>query len=131
MKTVFFLALALVGTTFSSERELQFENDFVRVWKATISPHEPLHYHRHDTGWVVVGLKGGRLDRIDDSGNTSVIAFETGKACWVESDPIDALHAEVNVEGEDIVVMVIELKSFDAPGVGYGIDFTGYTVGQR
>jgi len=40
-------------------RELQFENEHVSVWKTVISKGEPLEMHRHSTGRVVIGLKGG------------------------------------------------------------------------
>ncbi len=126
MKTVFFLALVLVGTTFSSCRELQFENEFVRVWKTTIIPNGTLKYHRHDNNRIVVGLKGGTLKKIEDTGEVSYLDFETEKAYWLEQDPMGILYVDVNEGYEDVVVMVIELKSFDAPGHGFGIDFVNY-----
>ena len=48
--------------------ELQFENDAVKVWKTVIMPHQPLKLHRHDCSRVVVGLKGGTLTKIEETG---------------------------------------------------------------
>jgi|GEM_PF-2977514 len=123
MKLILSLALVWLGSISSAQREMQFENEFVRVWKATIAPNEPLHYHRHDADAVIVGLKGGQLERINDSGEATMLTFEAEKACWMESDPLGVLHVDINRGDDEIVVMVIEIKSFNAPGFGHGINF--------
>jgi hypothetical protein len=33
-------------------------------------PHQPLKMHRHDCARVVVGLKGGTLTKIEETGGT-------------------------------------------------------------
>jgi len=91
-------------------RELQFENDLVKVWKTVIMPHQPLNFHRHDCSRVVVGLKGGELTKIEETGERSPLVFETGKAYWLTEDPPGTLHGDANESDEPIEVMVIEFK---------------------
>lgn len=93
-----------------SKKELQFENDKVKVWKTTIPPNDNLKMHRHDHARVVVGLKGGKLNRIEQTGQRSDLVFETGKAYWLDKDPVGQLHGDVNVSPEAVEVMLIEFK---------------------
>lgn len=93
-----------------TRRELQFENDKVKVWKTYIEPNQPLSMHRHDSDRVVVGLVGGKLKKIEENGENSDLVFETHKAVWLEKDPEGELHGDINESGETIEVMVIEIK---------------------
>ena len=95
----------------TSNRELQFENEKVKVWRTTIPPNQPLKMHRHEHGRVVVGLKGGTLTKIEEDGRTSPLVFETGKAYWLEADPESELHGDVNESHNPIEVMVTELQN--------------------
>ncbi|MBA2727424.1 MAG: hypothetical protein H0U49_04545 [Parachlamydiaceae bacterium] len=97
----------------TTHRVFQFENEHVRVWKTVILPNQPLKMHRHDCSRVVVGLKGGTLTKIEETGETSELNFETGKAYWLTEDPPEILHGDINESEEPIEVMVIELKSLD------------------
>lgn len=97
----------------NTHRVFQFENEHVRVWKTVIMPHQPLKMHRHDCARVVVGLKGGSLTKIEETGETSELVFETGKAYWLNEDPPNTLHGDINESNEPIEVMVIEIKSLD------------------
>jgi len=94
----------------TTHRVCQLENEQVKVWKTVIMPHEPLKMHRHDAARVVVGLKGGTLQKIEESGEVSDLVFETGKAYWLDADPEGELHGDVNLSDEPIEVMVIEFK---------------------
>ncbi|MFI5334733.1 MAG: hypothetical protein ACHQT8_06205 [Chlamydiales bacterium] len=96
-----------------THRVFQFENEYVRVWKTVIMPHQPLKMHRHDCSRVIVGLKGGALTKIEQTGETSPLVFETGKAYWLTEDPPETLHGDVNESDEPIEVMVIEIKALD------------------
>mmetsp|Transcript_21816 Transcript_21816/g.35313 ORF Transcript_21816/g.35313 Transcript_21816/m.35313 type:complete len:142 (-) Transcript_21816:384-809(-) len=91
-------------------RELMFENESAICWKTTVSPNIPLKMHRHDRRRCIVGLSGGTLIKTEEDGTRSDLTFETGRAYWLEADPPDQLHADVNEGAEDIVVMVTELK---------------------
>ena len=123
MQTSFFVCLAVIGALFCSHRELQFENDFVRVWKTTFSPHEPLNYYRHDAYRVLVALQGGTLKEVEDTGEVSYRHFESGKAYWCPPDLIGTLHTHLNEGQQDVVIIITELKALNNPGPGYGIDF--------
>src|SRR5262245_57174066 len=90
-------------------RELQFENDSVRVWKTIIAPGEPLEFHRHDVGRVVVGLKGGKLKRIETDGTLSDLKFESHKAYWLDADGLLDFHGDINESQEPIEIMVVEV----------------------
>ena len=94
-----------------THRVFQFENEHVKVWKTIIMPHQPLKMHRHDCARVVVGLKGGTLTKVEQTGEESELRFDTGTAYWLTEDPPDTLHGDVNESEEPIEVMVIEIKS--------------------
>jgi beta-alanine degradation protein BauB len=101
------------GSSTQTHRVFQFENEHVRVWKTVIMPHQPLKMHRHDCARVIVGLKGGILTKIEETGETSNLNFETGVAYWLTEDPPGSLHGDINESDEPIEVMVIELKALD------------------
>jgi hypothetical protein len=101
------------GVTNQTHRVFQFENEHVRVWKTIIMPHQPLKMHRHDCARVVIGLKGGTLTKIEETGETSDLNFESGVAYWLTEDPPGTLHGDINESDEPIEVMVIELKALD------------------
>jgi beta-alanine degradation protein BauB len=94
----------------TTHRVFKFENEHVKVWKTMIMPNQPLKMHRHDCARVLVGLKGGSLTKIEDTGETSELVFETGKAYWMTEDPPGTLHGDVNESNEPIEVMIIESK---------------------
>lgn len=96
-----------------THRVFQFENEHVRVWKTVIMPQQPLKMHRHDCARVVVGLKGGVLTKIEDTGEKSALVFDSAKAYWLNEDPINTLHGDVNESNEPIEVMVIEIKALE------------------
>lgn len=91
-------------------RELQFENEHVRVWKTVISPEHPLEMHRHEADRIVVGLKGGKLKKVDHTGSASSLHFETHKAYWLSADPKHHQHEDLNLGDEPVEIMVIEMK---------------------
>lgn len=100
----------LQGEEPQTTRILQLENDEVKVWKTIILPRQPLKMHRHDLPRVVIGLQGGTLTKIEETGATSLLHFETGKAYFLPADPLGELHGDINESDQPIVVMVIELK---------------------
>lgn len=95
-----------------TRREPQFENSEVKVWKSIILPNQPLALHRHDHGRTIVALKGGTLDIVDGQGKTLQKAvWETGKAYWLDADPPDTQHGDLNRGTEPMEVIVVELKN--------------------
>lgn len=96
----------------TTRREPQFENGEVRVWKSIIMPNQPLSLHRHDHGRTIVALKGGTLDVVDGSGATKEkMNWESGKAYWLDADPPNTQHGDMNRGTEPIEVIVVELKN--------------------
>ncbi|HXV64224.1 MAG TPA: hypothetical protein VEK15_26220 [Vicinamibacteria bacterium] len=94
-----------------SRREPQFENEHVKVWKSVIVPNSPLRLHRHDHGRALIALKGGTLKVIDESGETvDTYEWEDGKAYWLDADPPDEQHGDLNEGPETMEVIVVELK---------------------
>jgi hypothetical protein len=109
------LSLSFVaGSAFmqtATRREPQFENDQVRVWKTIIAPRQPLNYHRHDQGRVLIALTDGRLKVLDPSGKeVTTYQWERGKAYWLAADKPGETHADVNESTEPVEVIVVELK---------------------
>jgi quercetin dioxygenase-like cupin family protein len=109
------------STQSQTHRIPQIENEHVRVWKTVIMPHQPLKMHRHDCPRVVVALKGGALMKIKETGEFSDLVFETGKAYWLDKDPPNTRHADVNQSEEPIEVMVIEIRSLDTSEESEGL----------
>jgi beta-alanine degradation protein BauB len=95
----------------TTRREPQFENTNVRVWKSIILPNQPLALHRHDFGRTIVALKGGTLDVVDAQGKTiKQMTWETGKAYWLDVDPPNEQHGDMNRTKETIEVIVVEMR---------------------
>jgi beta-alanine degradation protein BauB len=103
------LSVVIADEPKRTHRELQFENEFVKVWKTTIMPHQPLALHRHDRPRVMVGLKGHSLTRIEETGERSELLCEAGKAYWYPAD-LPGLHGDINETDEPVEVMLIEIK---------------------
>ena len=92
-----------------TERVPQFENEDVKVWKSVIYAKQPLTMHRHDHPRVIVALKGGTLQIVDQSGTREQHVWETGKAYWLPANPPNSRHADVNTGDQPIEVVVVEL----------------------
>ena len=106
--TSFINALLHVATM---SRELMFENDLCICWRTTIAQNAPLKMHRHDRARVIVGIQGGTLKKTEENGSVSDLTFDSGRAYWLEADPPNELHADVNEGCSEVVVMVIEFKT--------------------
>ena len=104
------VALGAVLGAAQTRREPQFDNEHVRVWKTVIMPNQPLSMHRHEFPRTIVALVGGQLKIQKENGQSQVVTWETGKAYWLEADPPNELHADVNDTGNPIEVMVIEMR---------------------
>jgi len=108
------LSVALAATASTqppapTRRVPQFENEAVRVWRSHIAPGQPLSLHRHESGRVIVALKGGTLKIVKESGESRSVTWETGKAYWLPADPPGERHGDQNEGNEPIEVMVVEL----------------------
>lgn len=66
--------------------------------------------HRHDHPRVIIALRGGVMNIVDDKGRKEAHPWETGKAYWLPANPPGTQHADVNTGAEPIEVMVVELE---------------------
>jgi hypothetical protein len=102
---------ALQQQATGTRREPQFENTHVRVWKSIIMPNQPLAVHRHEHGRTIVALRGGTLDVVDAKGQTlKTMTWETGKAYWLDADPPNEQHGDLNRGTTPIEVIVVEMR---------------------
>ena len=97
------LAVAQVQTG----RTPQFANEEVKVWRSVIAVGNPLPLHRHDHPRVLIALKGGTMDIREETGQSDIQNWETGKAYWLNPK---TLHQEVNIGKEPIEVIAVELQ---------------------
>jgi len=93
-----------------TQRFPQLENEDVKVWKSVILPKQPLTMHRHDHPRVIVALKGGTVEIVDEGGRREPHVWETGKAYWLPANPPNSQHADVNTGDQPVEVMVVELE---------------------
>lgn len=94
-----------------TRREPQFENGRVKAWKSIILPDQPLRLHRHENGRALIALTDGTLDVVNEEGETvDTYEWEAGKAYWLDKDPPDVLHGDLNKGPGTIQVIVVELK---------------------
>ena len=116
---IMFLPLILLGAfgvmrsqqpVAQTQRVPQFENEDVKVWKSVVLPNAPQTMHRHDHGRVIIALRGGVMNLVQQNGPTERHVWETGKAYWLPANPPNTMHADVNAGNQPIEVMVVELK---------------------
>ena len=97
------LVLTLAGVAFASGftaaqtinktgREPQFENSEVKVWKSVVLPGNPLPLHRHEHPRVIIAMHGGTMKILEESGQSEVHKWETGKAYWLPANPPGTRH---------------------------------------
>jgi beta-alanine degradation protein BauB len=97
-------------TAQETQRYLQFENDDVKVWKTEVLPNAPLALHPDEHPRVIIALRGGTMNLVEQNGPTEREVWETGKAYWLPANPPGTLHQDVNVGDKPIEVMVVELE---------------------
>jgi hypothetical protein len=66
--------------------------------------------HHHDHPRVIIALKGGTMNLVNQNGPTETHIWETGKAYWLPANPPGTMHADVNAGEQPIEVMVVELE---------------------
>jgi hypothetical protein len=105
-----FAAVRAQTAATQSNRQDQFQNDAVRVWKTTVLPHQPLAMHHHDHPRVIVALSDGTMDLVDSTGSHDVHIWQKDHAYWLPAMPAGAMHADVNTGDKPLEVMVVELE---------------------
>ena len=105
-------AATLVVQEQRTRREPQFENDHVKVWKSIILPNQPLRLHRHENGRALIALTDGDLKVVNEAGETvDTYEWKAGKAYWLDKDPPEVLHGDLNEGPGTIEVIVVELQN--------------------
>src|SRR5579863_4962361 len=94
---VFFAGFAAAQILAQTGREPQFENGAVKVWKSLILAHNPLPLHRHEHPRVIIALRGGSIELLEESGKSEVQEWQTGKAYWLGANPPGTRHQDINV----------------------------------
>jgi beta-alanine degradation protein BauB len=107
----FAAGFTVAQTTHATGRDPQFENADVKVWKSVVLPNDPLPLHRHEHPRVIIALHGGTMKILEESGQSELHNWQTGKAYWLPANPPGTRHQDVNVGGEPIEVMVVELQN--------------------
>jgi quercetin dioxygenase-like cupin family protein len=105
-----FIAGLAVAQTTATNREPQFANDEVKVWKTVVQPHDPLPFHRHDHPRVIVALSGGTMQIAEQTGARETHDWQTGQAYWLPANAPGTMHQDVNIGDKPITVMVVELQ---------------------
>ncbi len=105
-----FAAVRAQTAATQSNRQDQFQNAAVKVWKTTVLPHQPLAMHHHDHPRVIVALSDGSMDLVDSTGTHDVHIWQKDHAYWLPAMPPGAMHADVNAGDEPLEVMVVELE---------------------
>lgn len=110
MKYLLLLICSVSALIASECRQQQFENEHIVTWKTTLQPDAASALHRRDFPTILVGIVGGTITRVEETGEVTLIDVETGKAYWCEADG-PGLHWDVNETNYPIEVMVIEIRN--------------------
>lgn len=111
MKYIFLALACLIPFAAQAlEVEKQFENEKVSVLKARLEAGEEMGLHRDEYPRIVIGLQGGTIHRIEQGGTCKEVVFPTGKAVFLEADPVGEQHRAVNRTDQAIEVVVVQLK---------------------
>ena len=78
----FAAGFAVAETMTQTGREPQFDNSEVKVWKSLVLPNNPLPLHRHEHPRVIIALRGGAMKILEESGQSEMHEWQTGKAYW-------------------------------------------------
>ena len=85
--------------------EMEFENEFVRILRVRLGPHEKIPMHEH-SGRVVVSLTETDVMTRLANGTTAAIRMGAGEARW--APPLS--HAAENLHDTSVELIEIELK---------------------
>lgn len=86
------------------------ENDTLRVFEARLKPGEKLGMHSHPKS-IAYFMSEFKLKSTFPDGRSVIIGKKPGDILWRE--PVT--HAEENIGTTDLVVLVVEFKTFHGP----------------
>lgn len=87
--------------------KLEFENDRVRVFRATIGPHAVAPMHEHSLNRINIFLTDQDFRSTDSSGKVSIVKHKAGDVVW----GTPTTHTEENLSDQPFDVVTIEIKN--------------------
>ena len=107
------LAAWIATCLFAADDRIKLDNDFVRVIKATVEPHQKSALHRHEFNRVIVALDAGDLDVVYQDGPIDRQHWKAGQVEW---SPAGGMHTSENVGARPFRLVEVEIKK-PAPGM--------------
>ena len=87
---------------------VELENEYVRVIRVNIGPHEKLRMHKHpDTGAVLVHLTDQNMRLTMSDGSTRASQYKAKQVRWVEPG---IAHQDENLSDAPLQFIRVELK---------------------
>ncbi len=104
--------IAFSAAVKETQRFPQYENEKVQVWRTVIMPKQPLKMHRHDNARIVVPLTDVKLKVVyeNDVHPPKYHEWKKGNAYYLDKDPPNEMHADINESSHPMEVMVIQFK---------------------
>lgn len=88
----------------------QLSTELVDVWRTIIHPNQPLKMHRHAFSRLIIPLMDATLLVRSEAGKEHTLNWKKGNAYYLDADPIDELHIDINMNGYPVEVMVVQFK---------------------
>ena len=89
---------------------LEFENEWVRVIRATMDPRETSVMHQHGAEAVIIDLTDQDMHQVMADGTTSARStFKAGSARWSTNAGVP--HRDVNLSEKPLELLRIEIKA--------------------
>jgi hypothetical protein len=86
---------------------LEFENQFVKVIRCRIPPHDGVKMHHHPVGAVVIFLTDQNLRQTEGDGKTSEAHHKAGEVMWTEP----TTHRGVNYTDKPYEYIRVDIKA--------------------
>ena len=85
----------------------EIENEYVRVIRAEVAPHERGAVHRHEFNRVIVALDAGELTIRPENGAPQVQRYKAGQVRW---EPAGGLHTSENTGSSPFHLIEVEIR---------------------
>ncbi len=97
----------------AADDRIKLDNDFVRVIKATVQPHDKGALHRHEFNRVMIFLDAGDLTVVHQDGRRDEQHWKAGQVAW---EPAGGMHTSENVGAAPLRLVEVEIKK-PAPAI--------------
>ena len=99
---------AMAVQAFAAEDPVKIDNDQARVLVVSSAPGVKSAMHEHKMNRVMIYLDAGTMTLTDPKGKVQTLNFKAGEALW---SPAGGLHTSLNVSGQPVRIVEVELKS--------------------